>query len=405
MRILMLTDQYPPLIGGIERHVRNLAVGLADRGHDVAVATTVAGDLPAQEHDGRVRVYRLRSSAQRLSRAATPSGRPYAPPFPDPETVAGLREVVARERPEIVHGHNWFARSFVPLKQASGAAFVMTLHDYGLTCAKRSLWYGGAPCSGPAFSKCLHCAAANYGAARAMAITLGNWAVAPAEKRAVDMYVPVSRAVVEGNGLAHESLPYTIVPNFVPDDVAASADPDHPALAALPVGPYWLFVGTLSANKGIHLLLDSYRRIPRPKPLVLIGSRWPETPPSFPPGVVVIEDLDHAAVMAAWRRAGLGIVPSVFPDPCPTVAIEAMAAGVPLVATRVGGLPDIVADGETGVLVAPRDAGELSRAIVALAADRKRRSAMGRAATKRARGFMASAVLDRIETVYEQATM
>jgi glycosyltransferase involved in cell wall biosynthesis len=403
MRVLMLTDQYPPLIGGIERHVRNLAAGLAERGHHVAVATSAVDGLPADEFDGAVHVHRLRSTAQRASGAATPSGRPYAPPFPDPEVVLGLREIVAREQPDIVHGHNWFARSYLPLKESGRAAFVMSLHDYGVVCAKRSLWYRGEACGGPEFSKCLHCAANNYGTARGMAITLGNWSTAPAERRAVDMYLPVSRAVVSGNRLVEDDLPFKVVPNFVPDDVAQTANPDHPALAALPKKPFWLFVGTLSRNKGIDVLLDAYRSIERPRSLVLIGSRWPETPRSFPAGVVVIEDLDHPAVMAAWSRAEIGIVPSVFPDPCPTVAIEAMAAGVPLVASRVGGLPDIVADDETGVLVPVADAGQLGSALVALSADRTKRRAMARAAVKRAQAFMAGSVLDRVESVYEEA--
>ncbi len=402
MRILMLTDQYPPFIGGIERHVRNLAAGLAERGHHVAVATSAAADLPAQEDDGAVHIYRLRSTAQRAAGAATPSGRPYAPPFPDPEVVLGLRKVVERERPDVVHGHNWFARSYVPLKQSNNAAFVMSLHDYGVVCAKRSLWYRGAPCTGPEFSKCLHCAAANYGTARGMAVTLGNWSLAPAEKRAVDMYLPVSRAVVKGNRLADEGLPFQVVPNFVPTDVAATADLAHPALKALPKAPFWLFVGTLSRNKGIDVLLEAYAAISSPPPLVLIGSRWPETPSSFPAGVTVIEDLDHPAVMAAWSKAQIGIVPSVFPDPCPTVAIEGMAAGVPLVASRVGGLPDIVANNETGVLVPVGDVRALREALVALAADKKRQRAMAKAAVKRAPQFMAGSVLDRVESVYEE---
>ena len=201
MRILMLTDQYPPFIGGIERHVRNLAAGLAARGHHVAVATSAAPGLPDEEDDGGVHVYRLRSTSQRRRAPPRPAAALTRRRFRTRRWSPGLRQVIERERPNIVHGHNWFARSYVPLEQSSAAAFVMTLHDYGVVCAKRSLWYRGAPCTGPEFSKCLHCAATNYGTARGMAITLGQLGrFAPAETRAVDMYLPVSRAVaVDGN--------------------------------------------------------------------------------------------------------------------------------------------------------------------------------------------------------------
>ena len=331
------------------------------------------------------------TTAQRAAAAATPSGRPYAPPFPDPEIAVALRHVIERERPNVVHGHNWLARSFLPLKAWSGAALVVTLHDYGVACAKRSLWYRGAACSGPAFSKCLHCAASNYGTARGMAITLGNWATAPLEGASIDMYLPVSSAVARGNQLGERSLPFEIVPNFVPDDVADSATPNDPALDALPREPYWLFVGTLSRNKGIDVLLKAYARIPDAPQLVMIGARWPDTPAEFPSGSVVMHDLAHGAVMAAWSRASIGIVPSVFPDPCPTVAIEAMAAGVPVVASRIGGLPDIVADGETGLLVPERDPVALGTALTELGqADAPARARMSRAARDRAPSFMAS---------------
>jgi len=360
---------------------------------------SAAGLSDEQVEDG-VRIHRLRSTAQRVAGTATPSGRPYAAPFPDPEVVAGLRRVVEREQPDVVHGHNWLARSFLPLKASSGAALVMTLHDYGVVCAKRSLWYRGSACTGPEFSKCLHCAATNYGTARGMAITLGNWATAPLETAAVDMYLPVSNAVVRGNQLAERELPFEVVPNFVPDDVAETADCEDPALARLPDGPYWLFVGTLSRNKGIHVLLDAYRQIDDPPPLVVVGSRLPDTPARFPDGVIEINDLAHGAVMAAWQRAEIGIVPSVFPDPCPTVAIEAMTAGVPVVASAIGGLTDIVADGESGRLVPERDPGALATALRELARSKAKRMKMGRSGRARARSFMAGSVLGRVEDVY-----
>jgi glycosyltransferase involved in cell wall biosynthesis len=106
--------------------------------------------------------------------------------------------------------------------------------------------------------------------------------------------------------------------------------------------------------------------------------------------------------MAAWKRAALGIVPSVFPDPCPTVAIEAMASGVPLIASRVGGLPDLVAHGETGLLVEPGNSGELARALMTLHEDADLAGRMREAAVVKARSFTASSVVDRLETMYQR---
>jgi glycosyltransferase involved in cell wall biosynthesis len=331
-----------------------------------------------------------------------PSGRPYLPPAPDPDLVAALNRIVADERPDVVHAHNWAVASFVPLKRDDGPRLVMTLHDYSLVCAKRSLLYHGRDCSGPGFSKCLHCAAANYGTARGELITIGTWLSAPLVVRAVDEFIPVSTAVATRSGLATSGAAFEVVPNFVPDDVVTTAATGHPGLRALPKGGYWLYVGALSRHKGISTLLDAYTGIHGAPPLVVIGRTTSEPMPQLPTGVTLISDLPHDAVMAAWKRATVGIIPSHFPDPCPTVALEAMACGVPVVGSLIGGLPDLVVDGETGVLVEAGDAAALRAGLCRVLDNETGRKRMARAAARRAPQFMASAVIPRIETVYRR---
>lgn len=401
MRVLMLSELYPPFIGGSEEYVRNLARGLVARGHEVEVATIAADNEPTTRDEDGVVVHRLRSTVGRLGELM-PSGRPYSAPAPDPDVVAALRHIVTQQRPEIVHAHNWMVHSFLPLKPFTDARLVMTLHDYSIVCAKRSLLYRASECSGPGLEKCLRCAGRNYGAARGPAITFANWALAPLLLRAVDCFVPVSTAVARRNGLAGSDTPHEVIPNFVPDDVLARADTSDPALAALPDVPFWLYAGALSRHKGIHTLLDAYERLHDAPPLVVIGRAGPDAPQALPDGVTLLTDVAHDAVMAAWQRAAIGIVPSLFPDPCPTVALEAMAAGVPVVGSRNGGLPDLVLEGETGLLVAPGDVDALRGALSRLCLDEPARAQMGRAAAARAPAFMASAVVPRIEAVYQR---
>jgi glycosyltransferase involved in cell wall biosynthesis len=80
VRILLLSQFYPPVIGGEERHVRNLGAALARRGHDVSVGTSVHPRSPETEMDGTVRVHRLCGTLQRLSGLHTDSERRHAPP-------------------------------------------------------------------------------------------------------------------------------------------------------------------------------------------------------------------------------------------------------------------------------------------------------------------------------------
>lgn len=404
MRILMLTDLYPPVIGGLELHVRNLSAGLVARGHTVTVATLDQGNASAQETDAQgVEVRRIRGTLQRAAHLFSDNRRQFAPPCPDPEAAVALRRIIAETRPQIVHAHNWLLHSYLPLDRRNGPKVVLSLHDYGLVCARRDRIQQGALCDGPGARKCLTCAAAHYGAPRGVPTAVLTRIGGIAARARVDQFLPVSTAVAQGNALRAGRDPFRVVPNFIPDDVAAARGEYGAYLAQLPDEPFLLFVGALIPIKGIEVLLRAYSLLTDAPPLVLIGARWPTSPTTFPPGVTVLEDWPHGAVMAAWRRSLLGIAPSIWAEPCPTVALEAMAAGKPVVGTRIGGLTDIVAAGETGLLVPPGDADALAAALRTLYRDPARAARYGVAGAARVRErFVASAVIPQFEAVYRQ---
>ena len=170
--------------------------------------------------------------------------------------------------------------------------------------------------------------------------------------------------------------------------------------AQLPPGEFLLFVGDLRPMKGLDVLLDAYAGLAGPPPLVLIGKTWPDTPAVLPPGVVVHDRSPNAAVIEAWRAATIAVVPSVWAEPFGIVVIEAMGGGCAVVASRVGGIPEIVEDGVSGVLVPPGDATALRDALASLIGDPARRGALGAAARERARAFTAAAVTPRLVEVY-----
>ena len=164
---------------------------------------------------------------------------------------------------------------------------------------------------------------------------------------------------------------------------ASSAELDlGPYLEQLPDEPFLLFVGALGRLKGLDVLLDAYRLLGDAPPLVVIGYPMRETDQILadpPPNVRVLGPWPPAAVNAAWDAALMGIVPSTCQEACPTVVIEAMRAGLPVVATRMGGIPDLVVDGETGLLVPPSDARALADAIARLVADPSEAARLGEA--------------------------
>jgi len=114
-------------------------------------------------------------------------------------------------------------------------------------------------------------------------------------------------------------------------------------------------------------------------------------------------EVTHDRVVELFNSARVVVVPSVWSDPCPTVVLEAMAAGRPVAAAASGGIVDMVVDGTTGLLVPPGDAAALADALSALLADPEKALAYGAAGRDRAREFTVSAVVSRIETMYDDA--
>ena len=394
----MICDFYPPFLGGVEMLVSGVSRELVRRGHEVFVATLGVQDLPVREEDAGVQVRRIEMAAQRAERLFASPARPWAPPTPDPEAVLRLRGVLAEARPDIVHGHDWLARSFLPLKRRRGAALVMSLHYFTLTCPKKNLMRHGQPCSGPGLAKCLACAGRHYGRAKGTAVVLGQRAFSRAEAALVDLFLPVSAATAAGNGLAAAGLPYEIVPNLV----APAGDPAPHAqlLDALPREPFLLFVGDVRRDKGAHVLLDAYARLSQPPPLVLIGETWPDTPRVLPPGARLLGGWPNAAVREAMRRCLALVAPSVWPEPFGIVVAEALAARRPVVASAIGGIPEIVREGREGLLATPDDPVSLASALERITGCEQLRESLAAGAAERSRLYTAQAVVQRFEQAY-----
>jgi glycosyltransferase involved in cell wall biosynthesis len=250
MRILMLTQFYPPTIGGEERHVRDLAAFLVRQGHFVVVATLARDGLPEREVDQGVAIFRLPGLMQRWPGLFTDPNRMHAPPFPDPSLVSALKSIIASKRIEIVHAHNWLLHSFLPLKRALGPRLVVTLHDLSLICATKAGIWRGEMCSGPGRAKCAVCATRHYGVAKGSVTLAANWTSGWFERRLVDCFLPVSNAVAEGTGLPARRTPYQVVPNFVRDDVAVPRSGPDERLEGLPKQPFTFSSATCATSRG-----------------------------------------------------------------------------------------------------------------------------------------------------------
>ena len=413
MRILLLAQFFPPDIGGEERHVFNLANTLAQRGHEVAVATQRMADVPDQETlASGVRVHRFGTAAMRLPGVYS-TNRTHHPPLPDPVGVRELSRITRLERPLVVHAHNWIVNSAVALRHSWSPrprfGLVLTLHDFSHVCAtKRLMRMGSAACEGPTVARCLPCATALYGPAVGPVTAAATALMRPWKNWAIDHVVCVSNAVASGNRI--EPGPNTsVIPNFVLDEVVlgragdAAAGRAEDIVPGLPEEEFLLFVGELSADKGLPALLGAYESLSgRRPPLLLIGRHTADTPAHFPDGVQLCGQWPHDQVMAAFRRCLFAVLPSTCLDASPTTVLEAMASGCPVVATTTGGIVDMIVHGENGLLVPPGDEHQLAEAMARLLRDPDLRSRVATGAQKRVKRFTASAVVERLEAVYAQ---
>lgn len=403
MRILLAAQFFPPDFGGEELHVANLANALALRGHEVAVATQRIADVPDFEIlETGVRVHRFPTAAMRLP-GVYGTSRLHHPPVPDPVGVRELRRIVAQEEPEVIHAHNWIVNSVIALRRGGRArefGLVLTLHDYSQTCATKRFMRQGAVCEGPKLARCLPCAAAHYGPIVGSVTTAATYAMNPWKRHAVDYVISVSQAVAQGNRIAADANS-RVVPNFIPDSLLDVAAMPRATAAALPGEPFLLFVGDISREKGVETLLRAYEMLPATRPpLLLVGKRTPDTPTRLPAGAVMSFNWRHDDVMVAFRRCLIAVLPSVWPDPCPTTVLEAMASGCAVISTSTGGIVDLIVSDKSGLLVGPGDVQELAVAIRRLVASAELRLRLAAGARERARRFTASVVVEEIEDVY-----
>ena len=395
MRLIELTDLYRPVIGGLERFVALLSEELARRGHEVHVVTSAVPGTPAVERSCGVTVHRLPLLYQRLTpRLSQDVARPFHPPGPDPLFRRLLAEVVQEVKPDVIHAHAWSV--FSCLARAFPRTPVMvTAHDPSLVCARKSLAHkSGNSCPGPSWRRCGPCASSMYGPAKGNVLAAASLSSLRLLKKvttftAVSDYLANRLSPVIGQVTGQ---PVHTLHSFVPDGLYESGwQAERPEFLPAEDG-YLLYVGQLSHYKGADVLINAYRRLPSPPPLVMLGTPHPTTPAadSLPAGVTMRTSVAHQSVMAAMVRAACVVVPSVGPDSLPMTVSEAQNCGVPVIGSTVGGIPEQVLDGQTGWLVPPADEWALADCLAELLANGDRARAMGQAGRLNGRRFTAA---------------
>jgi len=385
MRVFMLCWEYPPrIIGGLARHVEGLSSALATLGNEVHVITLDFPGAPYEEREGSLHIHRV----------------PVSVPAPNFHSWVLLFNHFFEKRagqlahefgpPDILHIHDWLTvPAGVAAKHLLRAPLVMTFHS---TEASRS---SNSPSAESAMVEGLEWWG-SFEAARVIAVS--GWMRSEVLTR---LKLPEGKVM---------QIPNAVEPLKFEGPVDAKA-----ARARWNVreGQKMITaVGRLTSQKGFDDLIRAYPAIRRAVPesrLVIIGDGHLRGELESIAEQEHVRDnttfagfISDAELVAALRSSDAVVVPSRF-EPFGIVALEAMAARVPLVVSRVGGLAEIVEDSVDGIEVEPNNPSAIAAATIRILSDSELASRLVARGEEKAKSYSWENVAKRTTSVYQDA--
>lgn len=327
---------------------------------------------------------------------------PVAPTW-SPRAVKDVSAQLERRRPDVLHLHNPYpliSPGVLRAAAARGVPVVQTLHNYRHVCLNGLRYRDGhlcddCPSSGTPLPGVVHaCYRGSRAQSAAQALSLVTHRATFREVAAYLALNPVMAEELRAVLGPHASI--EVRPNTVPDPGPGQRRDDHV-----------LFAGRLSAEKGLELLLDAWsRRRSSGTPLVVAGDGplrgLVERSAERRDDVRFVGQLSRPQMEDHLRRAAFLVVPSVWHEVCPMVVVEALALGVPVLVTAVGGLPWLI--GGAG-WVSPPDAPALARALDEALGDPAGRRTRSAAARERyERSLSPEETLRQLLAVYERVS-
>lgn len=360
MRVLLTSPYAWDAPGGVQVHVRQLGIKLQEAGHDVLVLAP-STSRPAEDwvrHAGRP--------------VKVPYNQSIAPISPTPKAFAVTRDALARFRPDVIHVHEPFVPgpSMAAVLRAS-APIVATFHAN----AERSVLLSAAA-----------------------PMLKGIW-----KRLAVRVAVSDAAAAFVGQSMGKGAM--RIVPNGADIELFAAAEP-----ARLPAGRRILFVNRLDRRKGFRVMVDAFSALAaeRPDVLLVVAGDGPERPAlrELPietrSRVVMLGTVPHDELPPYHASAEVFCAPATGRESFGIVLVEAMAAGLPVVATDIAGYREVVRDGTEGILVPPSDPKAIAEAIGRVLDDSDLAKGLADAGKERARRYSWDTVASEIEAIYRE---
>jgi len=310
------------------------------------------------------------------------------------------RQLIETHRPDIAHVHNlypMFSTSVLSACRASGVPVVMNVQDYKLTCPMGQHLRNGSICTkcmdGSVVWSAIHSCKGGRLTSGAYAISHGITRMRRAYHHGVDLFVTPARFTAD----------YLVRAGYDPSRIVVI-----PNMSDLPAGPpasgdgeYAAFVGRISPEKGLNVLIDAARITNIP--IRIAGGGTMPNRELAPENVRFVGSLSRETLPEFYRGARFIVVPSIWHEVFSIVALEALGMGIPVIASKIGGLAEVFEHERQGIYVPPGDSQALAGAMRRLWDDPDACRQMGRAARQHVLdNYSPAAFLDRLTAVFQR---
>ncbi len=404
LRILMVNKFYH-LVGGTEQYLFSLTSALEADGHEVipfAMQDERNVATPYRDWFSPYLAVRGELSVGKRVHAATQT-------LYSRQARRTIDRLIRHTQPHLAHLHNIYhhlSPSVLYALKAHGIPVVQTLHDYKLICANYRLFTHGAiceRCKGNRHYNAIlqRCCTGGLGASLVGAVEMYLHGALRSYARLVDHFICPSqflRNKLAEFGFDHGTI--THLPNFI--------DPSAFSPQFGPGQGYIAYVGRVTQEKGVATLIQAMAALPHLELRVVgTGDALPalqlECTRRGMRNVKLLGARPHEEAKALMAAAAVVVLPSEWHENCPFALLEAFALGKPVIGTRLGGIPELIDDGQDGLLVQPNDPTGLRAAITRLTAQPALLEQMGRRArAKVEQRYSRNSHLQAIKTIYAQ---
>lgn len=370
-------------------------------GGEAGVVRMIAATV--EKHGGQARL--LTRSSKGLDRSLAGKVHGFFSGMYSRRAYREMARTLKADRPDVVHVHNlypFFSPSVLVACRRAGVPVVMTHHNYLITCPIVSHLHKGRVCE-----KCL--------GGHEYWCVLQNCRESLPESLAYALRSVVARKL----HLFRDNVTMHIVlNNFSKPRLVQAGFDEERIVVMLPItitagperdrrcpGDYVAFTGRMKGEKGVDVLLAAAARLPDvPFRLCGDGPMLDQLMARGPANARFVNRLPQEEIAAFYQGARFLVVPSLWFEGCPAVILEAMSHGMPVIASRIGGLPEFVEDGVTGLLFEPGNADELAQKIRWLWENPDRCHQMGEAGRQKvSRQCGEEGYYQRLISIYDRA--